>query len=409
MLAITKTQYKMKRIIKTGCCLLLVGLAFAPFEVYAQVTADFEIEQQCQDYTKFINTSVTTSGTMSSDLWVISETVSGAIIHETVTKDPRFTFDDSTEYNVNLTAFTENFGVGVCDTTVDIKPTPTGEVEYWDEMVCSNTDSAEYCLITGQGYTYDWDLSGIPNGLIRDVIGMDTHCLKINWGALGEDESPTQFSLMCTIETEGGCNTIFSKAVMLLPNKVPASKNLQVVPKSNDNSILFCIIDNPETYLYKWGYNEPGTDITVEKYPETEDNYFKFDDGIVDSYDCFVEIISKEYGYCTTTVFYNKEKSDFIHPQAAESAIEVLQLYPNPAGQQITLDVLKHKEINGLVSVSVLNFMGNLKGMYKFELPDELNKLTIPTQHLTTGHYLVKVNVADSPAIVKKFIVFNNN
>ncbi len=406
MLAITKTKDKMKRIIKTGCCLLLVGLAFARFEVYAQVTADFEIEQQCQDYTKFINTSVTTAGTISSYLWVISDGFSGAIIHETVTKDPIFAFDDSGDYKVKLTAFTEGFGVGVFDTIVNIKPTPMGEPEYWDEMVCSNIDSAEYRLVIRQGYSYEWDLSGIPNGLIRDVIGTDTHCLKINWGALGEDESPTQFNLLCIIETEGGCKTIFSKAVMLLPNKVPASKDLQIVPKSNDNSILFCIIEEPQLYLYEWGFidSEGHTEST-----RTEDNYFKFDNGIVDSYDCFVEIISKEYGYCTTTVFYNKEKSDFIDPQAGESAIEVLQLYPNPASRQITLDVLKQKEIKGLISVSIFDFMGNLKGTYMFELPDELNKLTIPTQHLTTGHYLVKVTVADNPAIVKKFIVFNNN
>jgi hypothetical protein len=120
-----------------------------------------------------------------------------------------------------------------------------------------------------------------------------------------------------------------------------------------------------------------------------------------------VEILNNDFTYCTTTVIYDKQKSGAIAPADVSSLIEVLNLYPNPATEIVHIDLMKKTREQESVSISVFNFMGQLEKSYRFELTDEISKLSIPVGHLSPGHYFLKFDVSNSRSLVEKFVVIN--
>jgi hypothetical protein len=379
-------------------------------------TADFDITDKCLNYTVLENKSSWDSSTpIIGYLWEITEENGSDVIH-TTTENPILSFNptgtysggNSVEYKFKLTAITDGHGDSTSTKTFDIYRSPELEIYHWDDLVCSNADSTFYIIQPVTGFSYEWVLSGIPPKYIAGYSGEYTNQLKIAWNKLEDDEGSLQINLACNItsnEATGMCDAVVSSPVILLSSSVPKSENLEVIAKENDPSMLFCIIDNPENYYFIWGYET--NDQTIYTEPRTENNYFRWKDGLNESRTYFVEILNKDFTYCTTTVIYDKEKSEAIVPSDVSSLIEVLNLYPNPATDMIHIDLMKKTDKQESVSISVFNFMGQLEKSYRFELTDEISKLSIPVAHLSPGHYFLRFDVLNSRSIVEKFVVIN--
>jgi hypothetical protein len=405
--------------IKTKLVLIILGLVVSNgLSAQTADTVNFDITDQCLNYTKLENKSTSDpSKPIIGYLWEITE-VGGTEVIQTTTENPILSFnptgsysgDNHPKYNFTLTAIA-NGGHDTFSLTkenIEIYRSPELEIYHWDDLVCSNADSTFYIIQPVTGFSYEWVLSGIPPKYIAGYSGEYTNQLKIAWNKLEDDEGSLQINLACNItsnEATGMCDAVVSSPVILLSSSVPKSENLEVIAKENDPSMLFCIIDNPENYYFIWGYET--NDQTIYTEPRTENNYFRWKDGLNESRTYFVEILNKDFTYCTTTVIYDKEKSEAIVPSDVSSLIEVLNLYPNPATDMIHIDLMKKTDKQESVSISVFNFMGQLEKSYRFELTDEISKLSIPVAHLSPGHYFLRFDVLNSRSIVEKFVVIN--
>lgn len=398
---------KYKYRIRYSLIIIILSLIFNGGLNAQTITADFEVVKQCKNLTILNNTSYP-EALIKGYLWEITE-ITGQETIITTTKSPVLSFNIAGNYRFKLTALSDGYGSKSKTIDETIYSSPTPEIWEWDDLVCSNADSTFYQIEPLNGFSYDWDLSKIPTKYIREYSGEKTNRLKIVWGKLEDNLGTIQLNLGCTItskEQDGMCENYISDPVILLSSSVPTSENLEIVSKSNDNSMLFCIIENPEKYYYVWGYEKSNGETHAE--PQTKDNYFRWEDGLNESWKYFVEILNKDFSYCTTTVFYDKKKNEIMAPGDITSLIDVLNIYPNPATENLYVDILNNSSNQESVTISIFNFMGNLEKTCQFELTDKINKLSVPVGFLTSGHYFLKFKVSNTQSIVKKFVVINN-
>jgi PKD repeat protein len=372
------------------------------------ITANFNIVKQCKSHTVLENKSSSNPpGLIIGYLWEINDEIGIDTIFST-SNNLILAFDKSGKYKIKLTALTEGFGIATHAEEIMIYDAPNVDVEYWDDLVCSNTDSSFYIMEYKSGFNYSWDISDIPAKYVIQISGLESNQLKIKWGELEQSEITKQFNLYCKIsssENDGTCETTITRPVILLSSTVPFSENLQIIAKPNDKSILFCIIDKSESYFFEWGYIQP--DGEIKKFSRTGNNYYYFDEGIIESRKYFVEISNRDFTYCSITVFYDYQKSGEPSNLEPSSIIEVLHVFPNPAAENIHVDLLNNSEAPKLLSVSIFNYMSKIEAVQKFDLKVGMNKITIPSGFLNSGHYYLKFDVAGNNSLIEKIIVIN--
>lgn len=389
----------------SGMILLLMLLFHFTGLVHGQqnpsVVADFEVQIACKSHTVLRNTSYSVpADTIKGYLWEIFHTTLGDPIVST-TENPCLAFDYDGTYEAHLTVFTD---IATADTTkiITISNTPDLDIIEWSQLVCSNKYEAIYEIDYVEGYSYHWELNPI-NDYIVSATGTETSKLEIDWGQLNPQEARTvQLNLVCTVKSDQQCEAIVSEPVILLSSSVPARENIQLIPKSNDQKVLFCAVENPELFLFKWGYvDSEGEDQEIS---ETADNYFQYDTAYPIRY---VTVVNKEYSYCTTRVEYESGKNNIL-PGDAIVRVDLLKIYPNPSTDMLYVDLIRHTNYVETGTISVFDFMGNIQQLQKFELAGKTGKIDVSTSSFSNGHYYLKIDVPGQQPLIEKFIVINN-
>lgn len=366
------------------------------------VVADFEITGQCTNLTTLLNES--NGDGIIGYLWEVSDAI-GNTMFQSTDVNPIFAFDEPGIYTFKLTVTTtdEEISTIKSETIYDM---PVLEFSEWQDLVCSNTDSSFYSVYYQSGFEYNWDMSGIPARYILQVEGEDSHTLKIKWGELEDLEISKQFLLTCTITAPGSvgsCQNEISRALILLSASVPQSENLQIVAKPNDNSVLFLIIDNPELYLFQWGYvPNYGPD---QRYDITENNYFYFTEGLQQGRKYFVEIFNRDFSYCSTKVFFDGHKSAINTEVVGSQKVKINKVFPNPSSEYLNVELVKNSKNNEAISISVINFLGVVVDEYRYQLVDEHTLISFSVKNYLNGNYFLKLDVNGDYSTIKSIIV----
>jgi len=395
----------MKKYIRICHFFLLLSLVLLSENAFSQeILVDFEVTRSCKNYTIIENQSQSgTENPIIGYLWEIWLKSGGDTIRSTEV-NPILSFEKSGDYLFKLTVTDVYHDT---DTIMEVKivDSPSFAIIEWDNLVCSNADSSFYAIKLEEGFAYQWDLSNVPNGYIKEFSGNESNRLKIVWYALEPSLGSLQFDLRCRITNTIQCEAIVSQPVILLSSSVPKSDNLQVIAKPNDKSLLFCIIDHPENYLFEWGYVE--LNGNMKKLPRTSNNYYKYEDGITQSNDCFVEIFNKSFTYCTTTVFFDPQKNSDAVSVGQSQTVDVLNIFPNPSTDIIHIELFNNLEKVQLVTVSLLNLMGGTESVHQFELKKDLTMVSLPVNSLQSGQYILRFDIAGSPSMAKRIVVIN--
>ena len=405
----------MKKNIQIRLSLLLFWLiSFSLITNGQAVNINFEVVKQCKYYAEFSNLSYSEPGfEIIGYLWVITNQTTGDTVAESTTENPILSFANSGMHEVTLNLLTieaTNKTIYSISKTVEILESPAVGIEQWDELVCSNADSSVYEIVVKPGFYYQWDITDIPERYVEVFTGINSNKLTLKWGQLEVSEGTQQYEVKCTItanENGGKCESTISRPIILLSSSVPVSTNIQIIPKSGDNSILFCIIDNPENYRFDWGYLD--NDFEKIESAGSIENYYQYKDGIIATRKYFVDILNKDYTYCKTRVWFDPVKNgNEIFQQGTEPLFQVLNLYPNPSNDFVNIDLYNSSGIDQKIAVSIFNFMGKIISTHQFELSKQISKITIPTHILSSGTYYLDFKVSGNQSIVKKFVVINN-
>lgn len=396
----------MKKYIRICHLFLLLSMVIWTGKAISQeISVDFEVTRQCINYIVIENQSQSgTENPIIGYLWEIWKESGGDVIRSTEV-NPVLSFEESGVYVFKLTATDKFHVIYIKEKNYAVFDSPPLVIIEWDDLVCSNADSSFYTLELREGFTYEWDLSNVPGSYIDESSGNETNRLRIVWKALEPSLGSLQFDVRCHITNTNYCEAIVSQPVILLSSSVPKSDNLQVIAKPNDKSLLFCIIDHPEDYLFEWGYVE--LDGNMKKFARTANNYHKYDDGIIHTYNCFVEIFNKSFTYCTTTVFYDPQKSGYAIAAGQSQSVDVLNIFPNPASDIIHIELFNNLEETQLVTVSLLNLMGGTESIHQFELKKDLSKVSLPVNSLQSGQYILRFDLAGAPSMAKRIVVIN--
>jgi PKD repeat protein len=386
--------------------MMLTILMIFPIWINAQhVIADFELTSRCRNYTELKNnSSVSGSAQIIGYLWEVSG--SSGVMYRSTEVNPAFSFDKAGEYNFKLIVTKDDFEEITIEKSEIIYDIPTLEIVEWNELVCSNAEHSYYVLEEKPGFSYQWDYSDIPSKYIAVIKGENTHELNIQWRELEDFEVLKQFTLTCRInapESDGSCQNEISAPVVLLSASVPVSENLQVVSKPNDNSILFCIIDEPERFLFEWGYEQ---DNEVATFGLSENNYFQFADGLLSSRQYFVEVFNRDFRYCSRKVLYTGQKLSENLEKINSQKVEIVQVFPNPTAELVNIEFLKNSAYSEEIGISIINIMGIIEDTYLYTLTEKASIISLPVNHYKKGNYFIRIDIRDEKPLIQRIVVF---